>query len=82
MYVCVLCVCVRVCVLQCTYVFCGRYNTMYVVTSILGCYNPFFFCVHLLDVAYRNKTLQNVLKSVTVNGWQLLLTMLLMAIVV
>lgn len=38
--------------------------------SVLGHYNNFFFAAHLLDVAMGFKTLRTILSSVTHNGKQ------------
>lgn len=54
----------------------------YFTFSILGNYNNFFFAAHLLDVAVGFKTLRTILQSVTHNGKQLVLTVMLLTIVV
>ncbi|XP_053730272.1 ryanodine receptor 2 [Synchiropus splendidus] len=58
------------------------YLTWYMVMSVLGHYNNFFFAVHLLDIAMGFKTLRTILSSVTHNGKQLVLTVGLLAVVV
>ncbi|XP_055337214.1 ryanodine receptor-like isoform X3 [Paramacrobiotus metropolitanus] len=58
------------------------YNIAYLVFSILGNFNYFFFAAHLVDVANISKPLSTILQSVTHNGRQLLLTVMLMSIVV
>lgn len=46
------------------------YLCWYLVMSILGHYNNFFFAAHLLDIAMGVKTLRTILSSVTHNGKQ------------
>lgn len=58
------------------------YNFCYLVFSILGNINYFFFAAHLLDIAFVVKSLRTILQSVTHNGRQLLLTCLLLTIIV
>ncbi|XP_043197981.1 ryanodine receptor-like isoform X5 [Amphibalanus amphitrite] len=58
------------------------YSLWYFVFSILGNYNYFFFAAHLLDVAVAVPSLKTILQSVTHNGKQLCLTLLLLTIVV
>lgn len=58
------------------------YSLWYFIFSILGNYNNFFFAAHLLDVAVGFKTLRTILQSVTHNGKQLVLTVMLLTIVV
>uniref|UniRef100_A0AAV2JJ13 Ryanodine receptor 2-like n=1 Tax=Knipowitschia caucasica TaxID=637954 RepID=A0AAV2JJ13_KNICA len=58
------------------------YLAWYMVLSVLGHYNNFFFAAHLLDVAMGFKTLRTILSSVTHNGKQLVLTVGLLAVVV
>jgi hypothetical protein len=41
-------------------------------------YLDIFYALHLLDFVTRSPTLQNVIKSVTLNGGQFLMTALLM----
>ena len=51
--------------------------------SLLGWhYSYFFFAFHLLDIAFSNKALNTILQSVTHNGRQLVLSVMLMCIVV
>ncbi|XP_072885345.1 ryanodine receptor 1-like isoform X1 [Hemitrygon akajei] len=58
------------------------YLCWYLVMSILGHYNSFFFAAHLLDIAMGVKTLRTILSSVTHNGKQLMMTVGLLAVVV
>nr|XP_055030657.1 ryanodine receptor 1b isoform X5 [Misgurnus anguillicaudatus] len=58
------------------------YLVWYMVMSLLGHYNNFFFACHLLDIAMGVKTLRTILSSVTHNGKQLLMTVGLLAVVV
>ncbi|XP_060734913.1 ryanodine receptor 2 isoform X4 [Tachysurus vachellii] len=58
------------------------YLAWYMLLSVLGHYNNFFFAAHLLDVAMGFKTLRTILSSVTHNGKQLVLTVGLLAVVV
>jgi len=49
-----------------------------VIFAIFGnVLSPFFLCFHLLDLVYRSETLKNVLRAVTFNGQQLLMTAML-----
>jgi hypothetical protein len=51
------------------------YRLLYFALSVGGvAVSPFLFSVHLLDIAFKNAVLANVLLSVIHNGWQLLLT--------
>uniref|UniRef100_A0A672JJC7 Ryanodine receptor 2b (cardiac) n=1 Tax=Salarias fasciatus TaxID=181472 RepID=A0A672JJC7_SALFA len=58
------------------------YLAWYMIMSVLGHYNNFFFAAHLLDIAMGFKTLRTILSSVTHNGKQLVLTVGLLAVVV
>ncbi|XP_076325648.1 ryanodine receptor-like [Tachypleus tridentatus] len=58
------------------------YNLWYFAFSVMGNFNYFFFAAHLLDVAVGFKTLRTILQSVTHNGKQLVLTVMLLTIVV
>jgi ryanodine receptor 2 len=58
------------------------YILFYLTMSILGNINYFFFAAHLIDIAVCFKTLGTILQSVTHNGKQLVLTVLLTSIVV
>lgn len=58
------------------------YNLWYFVFSVMGNLNYFFFAAHLLDVAVGFKTLRTILQSVTHNGKQLVLTVMLLTIIV
>ncbi|XP_074216294.1 ryanodine receptor 1-like [Camelus bactrianus] len=53
----------------------------YMVMSLLGHYNNFFFAAHLLDLAMGVKTLPTILSSVTHDGKQLVMTVGLLAVV-
>lgn len=46
------------------------YLCWYLIMSLLGHYNNFFFACHLLDIAMGVKTLRTILSSVTHNGKQ------------
>ena len=58
------------------------YNLGYLIFSLLGNLNYFFFAPHLLDLAQSNKSLKTILQSVTHNGRQFMLTVALLTIVV
>ncbi|KAM4591284.1 ryanodine receptor 2 isoform 1-T1 [Odontesthes bonariensis] len=58
------------------------YLAWYMIMSVLGHYNNFFFAAHLLDIAMGFKTLRTILSSVTHNGKQLVMTVGLLAVVV
>ncbi|KAL0274262.1 UNVERIFIED_CONTAM: hypothetical protein PYX00_006731 [Menopon gallinae] len=58
------------------------YSLWYFTFSVFGNFNNFFFAAHLLDVAVGFKTLRTILQSVTHNGKQLILTVMLLTIVV
>ncbi|XP_071036526.1 ryanodine receptor [Parasteatoda tepidariorum] len=58
------------------------YNTWYFTFSVMGNFNYFFFAAHLLDIAVGFKTLRTILQSVTHNGKQLVLTVMLLTIIV
>ncbi|XP_022619295.1 ryanodine receptor 2-like isoform X4 [Seriola dumerili] len=58
------------------------YLAWYMLMSVLGHFNNFFFAAHLLDIAMGFKTLRTILSSVTHNGKQLVLTVGLLAVVV
>uniref|UniRef100_A0A8C5BBS0 Ryanodine receptor 1 n=1 Tax=Gadus morhua TaxID=8049 RepID=A0A8C5BBS0_GADMO len=58
------------------------YLCWYMLTSLLGHHNNFFFAAHLLDIAMGVKTLRTILSSVTHNGKQLMMTVGLLAVVV
>ena len=54
------------------------YLIFYIVVSLFGLLlSPLFYCYHLLDIISRFETLKNVIRSVTRNANQLLLTLLL-----
>ena len=58
------------------------YIFWYFSFSVIGNFNYFFFACHLLDVAVSIKSLTTILKSITHNGKQLILTIMLMSIIV
>lgn len=58
------------------------YSACYLLFSLLGHINTFFFAAHLLDVAMGFKTLRTVLESVTHNGKQLVLTLLMTCVII
>ncbi|ODN01392.1 Ryanodine receptor 44F [Orchesella cincta] len=58
------------------------YSLWYFCFSILGNFNYFFFAAHLLDVAVAVPALKTILQSVTHNGKQLVLTVMLLSIIV
>ncbi|KAK5929891.1 hypothetical protein CgunFtcFv8_011083 [Champsocephalus gunnari] len=58
------------------------YLVWYMLMSLLGHYNNFFFATLLLDIAMGVKTLRTILSSVTHNGKQLMMTVGLLAVVV
>ncbi|XP_067007679.2 ryanodine receptor [Anabrus simplex] len=58
------------------------YSLWYFIFSVMGNFNRFFFAAHLLDVAVGFKTLRTILQSVTHNGKQLVLTVMLLTIIV
>ncbi|CAF2800627.1 unnamed protein product [Rotaria sp. Silwood2] len=58
------------------------YVFFYFIFSVIGNFSFFVFAIHLLDVAISVKALSTILKSITHNGRQLLLTIMLMAVVV
>ncbi|XP_026324427.1 ryanodine receptor [Hyposmocoma kahamanoa] len=58
------------------------YSLWYFCFSVMGNFNNFFFAAHLLDVAVGFKTLRTILQSVTHNGKQLVLTVMLLTIIV
>uniref|UniRef100_A0A183SSJ8 EF-hand domain-containing protein n=1 Tax=Schistocephalus solidus TaxID=70667 RepID=A0A183SSJ8_SCHSO len=58
------------------------YLVVYFIVSALGNLNYFFFSCHLLDVAISFKTLNTIVQSVTHNGKQLVLTVMLTSVVI
>jgi hypothetical protein len=53
-------------------------HLVYLIFGLCGnLISPFFMCFHLLDLVYTSETLKNVLRAVTYNGSQLLMTALL-----
>ena len=58
-------------------------HVTYLVFAVCGnAVSPFFACLHLFDLVYTSETLKNVLRAVTYNGAQLLMTAGLCLIVV
>ncbi|XP_072171379.1 ryanodine receptor 2-like [Diadema setosum] len=58
------------------------YIAWYLLFSLLGHVNRFFFAAHLLDIAMGFKTLRTVLQSVTHNGKQLVLTLMMTSVII
>ncbi|XP_041469245.1 ryanodine receptor 2-like isoform X1 [Lytechinus variegatus] len=58
------------------------YIAWYLLFSLLGHVNHFFFAAHLLDIAMGFKTLRTVLQSVTHNGKQLVLTLMMTCVII
>ncbi|TPP59596.1 Ryanodine receptor 44F [Fasciola gigantica] len=58
------------------------YLAVYFAASFFGNFNYFFYACHLLDVAVSFKTLNTIIQSVTHNGKQLVLTVMLTSIVI
>ncbi len=59
------------------------YLVVYVLFTWLGRYiSPFFYAFHLLDIVTQFETLKAVIRSVTRNGTQLLLTVALVLVIV
>ncbi|XP_071161899.1 ryanodine receptor-like [Mytilus edulis] len=58
------------------------YIAWYFIFSVLGNKNYFFFAAHLLDVAIAIPALRTILQSVTHNGKQLVLTVMLTSVIV
>ncbi|CAL8106014.1 unnamed protein product [Calicophoron daubneyi] len=58
------------------------YLVVYFVISFMGNFNYFLYACHLLDVAVSFKTLRTIIQSVTHNGKQLVLTVMLTSIVI
>ncbi|XP_037033206.1 ryanodine receptor isoform X4 [Bradysia coprophila] len=58
------------------------YALWYFCFSLLGNFNNFFFAAHLLDIAVVIPSLKTILQSVTHNGKQLMLTVMLLTIIV
>nr|AAC61691.1 inositol 1,4,5-trisphosphate receptor [Panulirus argus] len=59
------------------------YHVIYLVFCVLGLsVHPFCYSVLLFDVVYREETLLNVIRSVTRNGWSIILTAALALILV
>jgi len=53
-------------------------HLIYLLFGIAGnLVSPFFLCLHLFDLVYTSETLKNVLRAVTFNGGQLLMTSVL-----
>ncbi|XKL65729.1 hypothetical protein PGB90_009149 [Kerria lacca] len=59
------------------------YHVGYILICVTGLLiHPFWYCILLLDVVYREETLLNVIKSVTRNGRSIILTAVLALILV
>ena len=58
------------------------YHVFYLIFSALGHLNFFFFAVHLVDIVTSSKALTTILQSVTHNGKQLCLTVMMLCILV
>ncbi|XP_045110766.1 inositol 1,4,5-trisphosphate receptor type 1-like isoform X5 [Portunus trituberculatus] len=59
------------------------YHVLYLVFCVLGLsVHPFCYSILLFDVVYREETLLNVIRSVTRNGWSIVLTAALALILV
>ncbi|CAM4882414.1 unnamed protein product [Rotaria socialis] len=58
------------------------YVFFYFLFSVVGNFAFFVYAIHLLDVAISIKSLSTILKSITHNGRQLMLTIMLMTVVV
>ncbi|VDP68243.1 unnamed protein product [Echinostoma caproni] len=58
------------------------YLAVYFAASFFGNFNYFLYACHLLDVAVSFKTLNTIIQSVTHNGKQLVLTVMLTSIVI
>jgi hypothetical protein len=59
------------------------YYAAYVTFTYLGNFvSPFFYAFHLLDLVHRVETLKAVVRSVTYNGQQLIMTVVLVVVVV
>ncbi|XP_047489023.1 inositol 1,4,5-trisphosphate receptor-like isoform X3 [Penaeus chinensis] len=59
------------------------YHMVYLIFCVLGLsVHPFCYSVLLFDVVYREETLLNVMRSVTRNGWSIILTAALALILV
>lgn len=58
------------------------YNLIYLLISILSWKWPLLYSILLLDLIKRNEDLKNILRSITLNSKQLLLTTLLAIIVI
>ncbi|XP_014664679.1 PREDICTED: ryanodine receptor-like isoform X2 [Priapulus caudatus] len=58
------------------------YIMWYFLFSVLGNFNYFFFASHLLDVVMSIKALSTIMQSITHNGKQLCLTLMMMTIIV
>eukprot|EP00753_Platysulcus_tardus_P010959 PLAT3172.1.p1 GENE.PLAT3172.1~~PLAT3172.1.p1 ORF type:complete len:3198 (-),score=1828.26 PLAT3172.1:113-9706(-) len=59
------------------------YYSFYIVFTFMGnLVHPLFFSYHLLDLVYRFETLRNVLRAITYNGKQLVLTSALAFVII
>ncbi|KAI8071483.1 hypothetical protein BC940DRAFT_345102 [Gongronella butleri] len=58
------------------------YHVGMVLLSYLGLWNPMFYAVHLLDFVFRDRILQGVIASITLNGSSISHTALLAIVVI
>lgn len=58
------------------------YNFIYLLVAVLGLYEPLIYPILLLDIIKQNQELVNILRSITVNLRQLLLTLVLGLIII
>ena len=58
------------------------YQLGYLIFSLLGNWNYFFFAAHLIDVAVGVAALRVILQAITHNGKELVLTVMLLTIIV
>lgn len=58
------------------------YNYIYFLISVAALYYPLLYPFLMLDLVKQNQELINVLKSITVNAWQLLITLCLGFIII
>jgi len=59
------------------------YQCLYFMISMCGFFIlEIFYCLHLFDFVPRSPTLQNVIRSVTENGRQFMMTAMLLVIII
>jgi len=58
------------------------YHLLYWALSVVGAYWPPLYAWHLLDFAFRNEAVKNVVQAVTKNGYSIIMTAVLIMIVV